>query len=125
MTASLPERLRFLVYLGGGVLSAVVDIGTLQALLTMGVPTLAATTAAFLAGLVVNYAWHVRVTFNQPHRTANFVRYLFVVAVNYAATVGLVLAFDHLFGSPLAGKLVALPAVAAIGYLLGKHWIFR
>ena len=124
MTA-LSGRLRFLVYVSGGVLSAVVDIGTLHVLLTMGVRTLAATTAAFLAGLFVNYAWHVRVTFNQQHKTANFVRYLFVVAVNYAATVGLVMLFDRLFGSPLAGKIVALPAVAAIGYVLGKRWIFR
>ena len=116
---------RFVVYLGGGVLSAAIDIGTLQALLTCGVPTLVATTVAFVTGLLVNYAWHARVTFSQQGNAASFVRYLCVVAVTYTMTIGLVAGFDHAFGSPLAGKLVALPLASVAGYLLGKWWIYK
>jgi putative flippase GtrA len=125
MTSQSSDRGRFALYLAGGVLSAAVDIGTLQALLACGVPTLAATTVAFVAGLVVNYAWHARVTFGQQGKAASFARYLCVVAVTYAMTVALVAGFEHAFGSPLAGKLVALPLTAVAGYLLGKWWIYR
>jgi putative flippase GtrA len=125
MTSQVTDRSRFLLYLAGGVLSAAVDIGTLQALLACGLPTLAATTVAFVSGLLVNYGWHARVTFSQQGKAASFARYLCVVAVTYTMTIALVAGFDHAFGSPLAGKLVALPLTAVAGYLLGKWWIYR
>lgn len=125
MTSQLPDRSRFFVYLAGGVLSAAVDIGSLQALLACGMPVLVAATVAFVAGLVVNYAWHARVTFSQGGNAASFVRYLCVVAMTYTMTIALVAGFDHAFGSPLAGKLVALPLASVAGYLLGKWWIYK
>jgi putative flippase GtrA len=125
MTSQSSDRNRPLLYLAGGVLSAAVDIGTLQALIACGVPTLVATTVAFVTGLVVNYGWHARVTFSQQGKAASFARYLCVVALTYAMTLGLVAGFEHAFGSPLAGKLVALPLTAVAGYLLGKWWIYR
>lgn len=125
MTSQPTDRGRFALYLAGGVLSAAVDIGTLQALLACGVPTLVATTVAFVTGLVVNYGWHARVTFGQQGKAASFARYLCVVAVTYAMTVALVAWFEHAFGSPLAGKLVALPLTTVAGYLLGKWWIYK
>lgn len=122
---SAADRARFLLYLAGGVLSAAVDVGSLQALLTCGVPVLAATSVAFMAGLLFNYGWHTRMTFSQQGNAVSFARYLCVVAVTYAMTIALVAGFDHAFGSPLAGKLVALPLAAAAGYLLGKWWIYK
>jgi len=45
---------QFGLYLFGGVLSALVDIGLMQVLLRQGVHFAGATTAGFLAGLLVN-----------------------------------------------------------------------
>lgn len=125
MVKLLRAKAPFLIYITGGVLSAIVDIGTLQLLLFNGLPTIPATTAAFAVGLLVNYAFHSRVTFDQRGSRSSFARYLCVVALNYTLTIAIVTAVEHMAGSALAGKLVSLPVVAVVGYLLGKLWIFK
>jgi putative flippase GtrA len=115
---------QFLVYLGGGVLSALIDIGVMQLLLRNGVALLAATSLGFLAGLLFNYAFHARLTF-KSHSGAAFARYLCVVALNYLLTLAVVGAAAALLGMPLLGKLASLPLVAVNGFLLGKYWIFK
>jgi putative flippase GtrA len=123
---------RFVVYVAGGVLSAAIDIGAMQMLRTAGLPLIAATTLAFVAGLLFNYAYHARVTFahgagatGSAMGGASFARYLCVVAANYLVTIALVSLGDTLLGSALAGKLASLPMVAGVGYVLGKLWIFK
>ena len=112
-------------YIAGGVLCAVVDIGVMQVLLRAGVHFTGATTAGFLTGLLVNYAFHSRVTFDAAASAASFARYLCVVGLNYLLTMGCVSMAVALAGMPLAGKIVSLPLIAANGYLLSKFWIFR
>lgn len=116
---------QFLVYLCGGVLCALIDVGLMQLLLRAGAGLVTATSGGFLAGLLVNYAFHSRLTFGHGGGRGAFVRYLCVVALNYLLTLACVGAAQHLLGLPLSGKLLSLPLVAASGYLLGKHWIFK
>ncbi|GJI88440.1 GtrA family protein [Duganella hordei] len=116
---------QFLLYVSGGVLSALVDIGLLQLLLTAGAGVLAATSGGFAAGLLVNYAFHAKLTFRDGGGGSAFLRYLCVVGLNYLLTLGCVSGANTLFGLPLAGKLLALPLIAANGYALGKYWIFK
>jgi len=118
-------RPQFLVYLAGGVLSAVIDIGLMQLLLNRGVPPIPAASGGFLAGLLFNYTFHAKVTFDNRPTARSALRYGCVVAANYLLTIGIVALADMLLGSPLAGKLASLPMVAINGYLLGKHWIFK
>jgi putative flippase GtrA len=113
------------VFLAGGVLSAAVDIGVMQLLLHAGLHFTAATTAGFLSGLLLNYAWHSRVTFDAAATPASFARYLCVVALNYALTLACVALAQALAGLPLAGKILSLPLIAVNSYLLGKFWIFK
>jgi putative flippase GtrA len=112
-------------YIAGGVLCAVVDIGVMQLLLRAGAHFTGATTAGFLAGLLVNYAFHSRVTFEAAASASSFARYLCVVGLNYLLTMGCVSMAVALAGMPLAGKILSLPLIAANGYLLSKFWIFR
>jgi len=115
------HRRQFGTFLAGGLLCALVDIGVMQLLLRSGVHFAGATTAGFLAGLLVNYAFHSRVTFEAAASASSFARYLCVVGLNYLLTIVCV----SLAGMPLAGKIVSLPLVSVSGYLLGKFWIFR
>lgn len=115
---------QFAVYLVGGVLSAVADIGVLKLLLMLGWQTLSATSTAFLAGLLINFSFHARLTFGKIG-AAVFGRYLCLVALNYALTVICVSAFDLLWQQPLLGKVLSLPLAAANGFLLGKRWVFK
>jgi len=116
---------QFAVYVAGGVLCALIDIGLMQWLLARGHSAFTASSAGFGAGLAVNYAFHAKVTFSTVSGGRSLARYLCVVALNYLLTVGLVGAAHQLLGSALAGKLVSLPLVAVNGYLLGRYWIFR
>lgn len=116
---------QFLVFVAGGALSTLVDIGLLQLLLVNRVSAFSATTIGFLAGLVVNYAFHARVTFKNVMTPGTLARFLCVVGVNYALTLGCVEAATTLFQLPLLGKLVSLPLVALNGFFLSKHWIFK
>ena len=84
-----------------------------------------AASAGFGAGLLVNYVFHSRVTFNTTASPANFTRYLCVVGVNYLLTIGCVALAEANFDNPLLGKLLSLPLVAVNGYLLSKYWIFK
>lgn len=135
---------QFLVFIGGGLLSCAVDIVVLQLLLraATGISVAAATTAGFLAGLLLSYGFHARVTFARLHDSAGparWLRFLCVVGLNYLLTlacVGLALAGAGALaagpagavseaGAALAGKLLSLPLVACNGFLLSKYWIFR
>ncbi|MBP1206771.1 putative flippase GtrA [Duganella sp. 1411] len=116
---------QFLLYVGGGVLSALVDVGLMRLLLGAGAGLWTATSCGFVAGLMVNYAYHARLTFGHGGSGGALARYLCVVAGNYLLTLACVGAAQALASLPLAGKLLALPLVAAVGYVAGKHWIFK
>jgi putative flippase GtrA len=116
---------QFLVFVAGGVLSALIDIGLMQFLLLTGSAALGAASAGFAAGLLVNYAFHARITFRQLSTPATLARYLCVVAINYGITLLLVAAAAALGSMPLLGKILSLPVVAVNGFFLSKYWIFR
>lgn len=116
---------QFAVFLVGGVASALVDIGVMLLMLRAAVPAATAAVVGFGAGLLVNYAFHSRITFQAAASSANFARYLCVVALNCVLTVVCVEAAVSLLGSPLAGKILSLPLVAVNSFLLGRYWIFR
>lgn len=118
-------RRQFLVFVAGGLLSALVDIGLMQLLLGAGAAPLAAASAGFAAGLAVNYAFHARVTFAQLSRRDSLLRYLCVVAINYGVTLLMVALAQAWLDNPLTGKLASLPLVAANGFLLSKFWVFK
>ena len=116
---------QFATFVAGGVICALVDIGLMQALLWQGVHYAGAASAGFAAGLLVNYAFHSRITFGAAATPANLARYLCLVAMNYLLTLGCVALAVPFLGEPLFGKILSLPLVAVNGYLLGKYWIFK
>lgn len=130
MREFLARRAQFVVYLAGGVLSALVDIGVMQLLIAGGTAYPLATSAGFASGLLLNYAFHAKLTFRSAATTFSFARYMCVVGVNYLLTMGCVSLAVTLLPFPvetgaLIGKLVSLPVVAINGFLLGKYWIFK
>jgi putative flippase GtrA len=125
MDKLLGHSRQFGVYVAVGVLSALVDVGTMQFLIWNGVYYSSATTAAYLVSLLVNYGFHSALTFEAGPSTVRFVRFLCVSGANYLLVMGCVVAGQMLCGSPLAGKIVSLPLAAICGYLFGKFWIFK
>jgi putative flippase GtrA len=116
---------QFVVFIAGGGLSALVDIGVMQLLIMNQVSALAATSAGFVAGLGVNYAFHSKVTFKNVINAGTLARFICVVGINYMLTLAMVAVSLALFQNALIGKLVSLPVVAVNGFFLSKHWIFK
>jgi putative flippase GtrA len=116
---------QFALFVTGGLVCALVDIGLMRALINNGTHFASATSAGFAAGLLVNFAFHSRVTFEQAATPLTFMRYLCVVALNYLLTMACVALSVALTGNPLPGKIVSLPLVAVNGFVLSKFWIFK
>ena len=116
---------QFAVFCLVGLISAFVDIGTLQSLVWLGMPTYLSVTAGFFMGLGVNLVLHARLTFGTPLNAANSTRYVLVVLINYLLTLACVTLSETLLAHYLPGKVIALPLVALLGFTLSKHWIFK
>ena len=125
MLELLSRQRQFLLYLAGGVASALIDVGLMQFLIYSGVDYVAATSVGFVAGLIFNYGYHATVTFTAPPTGRSMGRYLAVVAMNYLFTLACVALSVHLVDMAVVGKLLSLPLVAINGFILGKYWIFK
>lgn len=120
-----PALAQFAVYLCGGLLSALIDVGAMQIFLMSGLDLIIATTIGFFSGLGVNYLFHSKITFKKMVGLAPVMRYMTVVALNYVLTIACVYAAVALETNAMVGKLTALPLVAINGFILGKRWIFK
>ncbi|MFT4840731.1 MAG: putative flippase GtrA [Planctomycetota bacterium] len=116
---------QFVTFVAVGVACALVDIGLLHFLSQTGMQIVAATTIGFGAGLLLNFALHLRVTFATTLSRKTLWRYLAVVAINYCITLLFVTLSCELLASPLPGKIASLPVIAVNGFLLSKHWVFN
>jgi putative flippase GtrA len=116
---------QFLVFVTVGVFSALLDIIIMKLLLLAKFNFLVATTVAFALNIIVNFTFHVKFTFSSSFAYGNFWRYLVLVAINYCITVVIVATFEHLMRAPMIGKLVSLPVIAIIGFVLSRAWVFR
>jgi putative flippase GtrA len=117
---------QFIVFLSGGVISAFIDIITMQILIKYQVDKLISTSAGFCCGLLFNYIFHARMTFKARSSILIMFRFFLVVVINYLITIFLVyLAYSFFHQDPLIGKIISLPIVAVNGFFLSKHWVFK
>ena len=115
----------FATFIVVGMVSAVVDLGSLYILILLGVGQYFAITAAFFIGLGFNLFLHARFTFKSALGIENVLRFLLVVGMNYAVTLCFVFASQHLGQNYIFGKVVSLLLVAFHGFLWSKNWAFR
>lgn len=116
---------QFLVYVGVGVLTTLVDVGAMAVLMNLGLDAQLATTASFVLGLLVNFLLHTRITFAAQIGWGCAMRFWAIVLVNYGLTLVFVMMAQWLGFNAIAGKIASLPVVAINGFLLGKFWAFR
>lgn len=116
---------RFSIFIAVGITCAAIDIGLMQTLIWGGVNYLIATTLGFMVGLIANFLLHTHVTFNATYSHAALARFLVVVATNYLITLLTVYFFHISIDMALIGKILSLPLVAANGFLLSKHWVYK
>lgn len=116
---------QFSTFVLGGILTALVDVGATALLLTLGVWYVTSISIGFLFGLGVNFIYHTKITFSVNLSKKIALKYLAITAVNYLLTLMIVFFVHHLCGgSVMLGKILSLPIVAALGYLMSKFWVF-
>lgn len=116
---------QFGVFIGVGLVCAVVDVGVMYGLMRAEVSTLFSASGGFALGLCLNFLLHSRMTFKASASWQRLVRFLWVVALNYGMTLACVLAADFWLANPLLGKLISLPVVALNGFFLSRIWVFK
>lgn len=116
---------QLLVFLVGGVLSVLIDVGVMQLLILNDANVMLATSVGFASGLVFNLTFSARYTFQSALTGQVVLRYLCVVLLNYLITIGCVAMAVALIDNALAGKMLALFIVPVNSFLLGKHWTFK
>ncbi len=116
---------QFLIYISVGLLTALVDISTMQTLLWLMLDHRIAVTIGFTAGVIVNYLCHERYTFRATRSPATLLRYAVLLLMNYGLTMLCVHLSVTYLDSVLAGKIISLPLAAVNGFLWGRYWVFR
>lgn len=116
---------QFVFFIGVGAVCAAIDVGVMHTLLELGNSLWWSTSAGFLAGLLLNFIAHARMTFQTKINWRRWWRFLLVVGLNYLLTLACVGLLTHWLDNPMAGKLVSLPLVAVNGFVLSRQWIFK
>jgi len=116
---------QFLLFITGGVTSAIIDVGIMQLLIFMSINPLIAATGGFFVGLLVNYSFHSQLTFRGGTSLYVFLRFISVVGINYLITIVFVYLSLLILNVALIGKIVSLPVIAVNGFVLCRHWVFR
>lgn len=116
---------QFMIFIAGGIVSALVDVFILQTMIIMGYVNILSVTVGFFGGLIVNFGFHVKLTFKSVTSFLILVRFLLVVMVNYFITVAFVMLSFSMLESVLVGKIASLPIIAINGFLLCKYWVFN
>jgi putative flippase GtrA len=116
---------QFVVFVGVGLFCAMIDIGAMQLTMLVGRHYFFATSVGFILGLIANYALHAKVTFNAGGSPTVMLKFLTVVILNYLITLMFVFTSVQWMQNALVGKVMSLPLVAVIGFLLSRFWIFK
>jgi putative flippase GtrA len=80
-----------------------------------------------LLGLIINFFMHKYFTFNSREtvRFREVSLFLFVVLINYLLTLTIVNIMVLMGGGIIVGKLLSLPLVMVVGFVLSRKLVFR
>jgi|LauGreSuBDMM15SN_2_FD.fasta_scaffold04526_5 putative flippase GtrA len=116
---------KFVVYVLVGCVSSTIDLVSLWFLIGLNTPQWLAVTLAFMAGFVLNAWGHALFTFEAPLTKHTGTRFAAVVGINYLLTLLIIETLKAFSLSLIAAKVLALPIIAASGFLLSKYWAFK
>lgn len=127
MSTKLDPRLfvQFCLFVLGGGLSALLDLAVTAWALNFELQYQIAVSVGFLSGLAVNFLYHIKITFQTLMSPGSAVKFMTVVGINYAITMGIIwIVHVYLGMDVLLGKLISLPVIAINGFVLSRAWVF-
>ncbi len=135
-TSSSKEVERFGRFLAVGSVGTLLDFSLLTLLKLAGLPTLAANSLSFLAGLANNFTWNRLWTFGdsaQPNWRRQLVQFTMVSLVGLVLSNTIVLLLEGLLGNALGhpawgylpAKVIATGVVMFWNYFANRLWTFK
>ena len=91
----------------------------------VNIPSTLSISIAFISGLIFNYICHTYFTFGKSATKGNFIKYLMVVMINYLLTLTLVNFQLALGFSIILAKIITLPIIAIITFILSNKWVYK
>lgn len=121
----LPDT--FVRYAGVGLLSLVVDAGTLWLLYDVAHEELwLATSAGFWLSFAVNFVANKYLTFSATTGgRRQLMRYVVVVAVSYVSNLAIVMGLVALGMPAVLAKLIAVTLLVIVNFGAYRYWVFR
>jgi putative flippase GtrA len=126
-SAATPLRVLLPRYAAVGMLSVIVDVGSLTLLHSaLHVALLLATTIAFAIALCLNYTLnHVWAFDADGFLGRRMVRYAVLVTINYAVTIALVSGLTAVGVFYLIAKGISVALTAIVNFTGYRLWVFR
>ena len=135
-TLETKEFRRFARFLTVGAIGTCLDFGLLSLLKASGLPTLAANTLSFTAGVANNFTWNRLWTFADARQAGwqkQLAQFLLVslvgLSLNNAIVLWLEAPLGQLLGQPeygyLPAKVIATGVVVFWNYFANRYWTFK
>jgi putative flippase GtrA len=117
----------FVRYVAVGLVSFVVDAGTLWLLYTVvGTELWLATSVGFWLSFAVNFGANKLFTFGRrANGVRQLIRFAVLVGANYVANLAIVTGLVALGLPALAGKTIAVGLLTVVNYFSYRVWVFR
>jgi putative flippase GtrA len=120
------EATRFARFCAVGVLNTLLTLTAFAVLTAAGIPSPAASAAAFALGAINGYVLNRTWTFHATGGPATLARYVAVQALGAASSAaGVALVTNDLEPRRIAAEVVVLPVVSAVTYSLSRTLVFR
>lgn len=116
----------FVRYVAVGVVSLVVDAGTLWLLYEVADQSLwLSTTAGFWLSFAVNFLANKYLTFGaRAHGSRQLFRYAVLVGLNYLANLGIVTGLVSVGVAAVAAKVLAVAILSILNFVAYRQWVF-
>lgn len=123
---TLPQLKQFVFFSIGGVLTVAIDLFITWLLISFDKEYLFSISIGFFSGLIFNYIYHSKITFNIKYSKQSALKYSIIVALNYFLMIAIIASLHNFFGiSPLNAKIISIPIITIHGFLWSKLWIFN
>lgn len=115
-----------LVFITVGGLVTLIDLGLTYLVLLITDAKVLSVSIGFFGGLLSSYLLHAKVSFSTSlSPLSQLPRFSVLVWLNYSITLGIVfVATDFLDLTTMVGKILSLPVVAIVSFLVSKHWVY-
>lgn len=117
--------MQFVIFILVGASSALLDLYLLYALRIINLNINLSITIAYISGASLNYLLHTFLTFKKTTNKSNLSKFIIALLINYSLTLIIIYILLQLNTDLIIAKIISLPVIAVIGFILARNWIYK